>query len=202
MDYIDRWLDDVLCGLGISEVGDLSPSLCKKPMKDVSAEWLCDSLTYMRDLNNKLRELKSTIDPVKTDLINSQKEVIALQTELLSCKDEKIQTMQSAVRSSVEESVKAEFVTYSSKLQSAVVPKIAPDTVKSVLKTVVEEKDRSNNLIVFGLSENANETLSDSVNEIFEHLGEKQKFDAVWLGHRALEIMRKRDLSRLYLAAV
>ncbi len=85
------------------------------------------------------------------------------------------------VKSSVEESLKSEFVTYSSKLQ-APGPAIATETVKTFVKTVVKEEDRSRSVILFGLAESPDEQLSDKVEEIFQEIGEKPRFEASRIG--------------------
>ena len=52
---------------------------------------------------------------------------------------------------------------------------ISSETLKSVVKRVVEEEDRSRNVIVFGLSEGSDSDLIDTVSEIFQNIGQKPK---------------------------
>ena len=95
--------------------------------------------------------------------------------------------------------MKAEFVTYSSKLQSPAPAMIAADTVKSFVKTVVEEEDRSRSLMVFGLAESAKENLSDKVSVVFQDIGEKPRFEACrrgWESQAAVTVRRRSDLLR------
>ena len=106
------------------------------------------------------------------------------RTDSDMCKTEQIQTMKSSVKTSVEESVKAEFVSYSTKLQSKA-PVIPPDSVRSVVKTVMEEEDRSQSVMLFGLEELDEEQIYDRVNEVFGDLGEKPRFEAQRLGKRS-----------------
>ena len=47
--------------------------------------------------------------------------------------------------------------------------------LKSVVKRVVEEEDRSRNVVVFGLSEGSDSELVDSVSEVFQNIGQKPK---------------------------
>ena len=127
------------------------------------------------------QKLRTATDPLQLELIKTQKQVIELQSELLACKNEQLQSLQSSVKSTVEESLKAEFDTYSSKLQSSA-PTIAADTVKSFVKTVVEEEDRNRSLMVFGLPESKKENLSDKISAVFQDIGEKPRFEACRLG--------------------
>ena len=69
--------------------------------------------------------------------------------------------------------MKAEFETYSSVLQSNSNPDFSPIHVREVVRTVVDEEDRSRNLIVFGLTEEVNEDLESTVSEVMQQLGEK-----------------------------
>ena len=45
--------------------------------------------------------------------------------------------------------------------------------MKKVVKAVVEEEDRSKNIMLFGLDEEKNETLSNKVDEVLVSVGEK-----------------------------
>lgn len=175
------WVEGVVERLGIESVNQLSPNVCSKPKKDQIGPWLCDSLSSLKKVCDEFRKLKSFADPLQVELIKSQQQVISLQSELLACKNEQLQSFQSSVKTTVEESMKAEFVTYSSKLQSPA-PAIAADTVKLFVKTVVEEEDRSRSLMVFGLAESAKENLSDKVSVVFQDIGEKPRFEACRLG--------------------
>ena len=56
------------------------------------------------------------------------------------------------------------------------------ETLRTVVKQVVAEEDRSRNLMVFGLDEEEDEQLHEKVTAIFEELGEKPRHEAVRLG--------------------
>ena len=138
-------------------------------------------MTYVRKLSEEFRKLKRETEPLKSELICTQKQVISLQSELLSSKSEQILEIKSSVKNSVEESVQAGFVSYSSVLQS-IKTAVAPETVKTVVKTVLEEEDRSQSVMIFGLCELPNENLADKVSEVFENIGEKPRFEARRIG--------------------
>ena len=163
-----------------------------KPRKDDIGKWLCDTLNNLQQTCVEYQNFRAAAEPVHLELVKSQKQVIELQAELLvckneqlACKNEQLQSLQSSVKNTVEESLKAEFDTYSSKLQSqapASAPVIAADTIKSFVKTVVEEEDRSRSLMVFGLAEGNKENLSDKISAVFQDIGEKPRFEAYRLG--------------------
>ena len=183
-----KWVDSVVKGLGIKSYTQLTPEACRKPVKEASGPWLCDSLIALRSVCVEFLKFQSATDPLQMELIKSQKQVIDLQAQLLACKseqlackNEQLQSLQSTVKTTVEESVKAEFDTYSSKVQSPA-PAIAADTVKSFVKTVVEEEDRSRSLMVFGLAEASKENLSNKISAVFQDIGEKPRFEACRLG--------------------
>ena len=76
--------------------------------------------------------------------------------------------------------MKAEFKTYSSAVekgtvQSQSVTPLTSATLKSVVKEVVEEEDRSRNTMVFGLVEETDELLGAKVSDVFQTVGEKPR---------------------------
>ena len=162
-----NWVDEIVGALGVESYNLLSPAVCTKPRKDEIGPWLCDSLSTLRKVCVEYQKYRTATDPLQLELIKSQKQVIELQAELLACKNEQLRSLQSSVKTTVEESMKAEFDTYSSKLQSPA-PTIAAETVKTLVKTVVEEEDRSRSLMLFGLAETASEELCDSVCGVFQ----------------------------------
>ena len=71
-----------------------------------------DSLGYTDKQNSMIKELWEESALLKKQLIESQATVITLQNDLIESKDKQLQLVQTAVKSSVAETVKAEFVTY------------------------------------------------------------------------------------------
>ncbi len=96
---------------GVESVSGLSPHVCAKPRKETIGQWLCDSLTSMQRVCDGFQKLQMDADQQRTELIESQRQVIALQSELLACKNEQLQSLQSSVQTSVQETMKAEFDT-------------------------------------------------------------------------------------------
>ena len=52
------------------------------------------------------------------------------------------------------------------------------ETLTRVVRNVVEEEDRSRNVVIFGLPEEENEKFNDKVAEVFESIGQKPKTEA------------------------
>ena len=61
----------------------------------------------------RMREELVKLQAEPATLIASQKQVIHLQAELLQCKNDQLHSLQATVRTSVEDTVKAEFQSYS-----------------------------------------------------------------------------------------
>jgi len=148
---------------------------------------LGSSLRHIRRLRDELVRLQA--DP---PLVATQKQVIDLQAELLQskneqlqCKNDQLQSLQATVRTSVEDTVKAEFQTYSNVVQNNTPQQAIPQQiVKNIVKTVVQEEDRSRSFMVFNLPEEEEdqEQLCSKVGEVLQELGEKPKIEASRLG--------------------
>ena len=50
-----------------------------------------------------------------------------------------------------------------------------PEKLKNVIKSVAEEQDRKSNLLVFGLTGETHEYLTNVISEVFEAVGAKPK---------------------------
>ena len=146
------------------------------------------SCQYVGELMDYVKQLRNAISSAQNSLIESQKQVISVQAELSNCKTELLDTLKDTVKSSVVDSVKAEFQTYSSIVENSQ-PKeqvISSETLQSVVKHVVEEEDRSRNVVVFGLTEENESELIDTVGEVFQNIGQKPKLvEACRIGRKS-----------------
>ena len=104
-------------------------------------------------------------------------------------KDDQAATIHSSVTASVETAVVKSFSEAVQAVQTNPVSSNAnsgavvnQEALRSVVKHVVEEEDRSRNLMLFGIDEVENEQLQVTVNSVFEELGEKPRCEAVRLG--------------------
>ena len=96
--------------------------------------------------------------------------------------------MEKVVKSSVADSVKEEFKSYSSVVNVSTpqptAPVICQKALTSVVKSVVEEEDRSRNFLVFGLPEEEEEGLETRISEVLEEVGLKPKLEAQRIGKK------------------
>ena len=129
-------------------------------------------------------------------LIESQQRIVKLQDELLLSKTEQLKSLQSTVTASVESSVKAEFVSYSDKLKKSPAPTVAvpAETLKNVVKSVVEEEDRTRSVMLFGLPEESVEPVGDQVSKVFAELGVSPRFEASRLGRKRQSAVKARPV--------
>ena len=77
------------------------------------------------------------------ELVAAHKKIIDLQEELIQCKNDQLQSLQSTVKTSVENTVKAEIQCYSDAVKQTL-PKqaIARETVKTIVRSVVQAYKR------------------------------------------------------------
>ena len=81
--------------------------------------------------------------------------------------------------------MKAEFQSYSSVLEKNCdqpSTSVNREELKKVIHTVVQEEDRSKNVMIFNLPESENEDLNSAVGELFLSIGEKPRVEACRLG--------------------
>ena len=185
-----EWFRSCLSWCGVPTVRAMDSRALNRTniRKDDLAKRLYEGMKIIERQNHLIANLREQAQVLKTTTISCQASVIRLQEELISSKDDQLGALQSAVVSSVEESVKTELRSYSevaSTLSSASKPPSAAysrETLKSVVKHVVEEEDRSRNIMVFGLPESENEILTEKIGELFKELDEKPKLEAARLG--------------------
>ncbi|KAL5267695.1 hypothetical protein ACHWQZ_G004666 [Mnemiopsis leidyi] len=78
-------------------------------------------------------------------------------------------------------------MTYSSVVansEPAAAPVISPEALKTFVKTVVAEEDRSHNLLVFGLPDEEGEELEARISEVLEQVGQKPKVEVQRFGKK------------------
>ena len=184
--HVTEWLNcNVLKLFSVDNVYDLTIVKCKALNKDTLADKLIEALIHVTDQNNLLIQtltLKDENEALKSKLIDSHEKVIDLQAELLSSRSEQLDTLQTTVKTSVEDTVKAEFVSYSAVVQKNNACSLEPESLNSVVKQVVEDTDRSRSLMVFGLPEEDDEKICERISSVFEAIGEKPRFEACRLG--------------------
>ena len=66
-----------------------------------------------------------------------------------------------------------------------------PASLRKVVKSVVQEEDRSKNVIIFGLQERKGENIEERVEEILQDIGLKPKLQAVRVGKVSKEMTKR-----------
>ena len=163
--------------LGKVDVKDIN-KLNKPAVSDIAFR----SIYYVENLMDYVKHLKDANTLLRGKLISSQEQVINVQEELAACKTEQIEVLKTTVTNSVKE----EFKSYSSVVKQTLPkePSLNPATLQTVVKRVMDEEDRSRNLVIFGLAEEDGEQITETVAEVFEALGEKPTVEACRIGRK------------------
>ena len=160
------------------------PKSVRKPeLEDVCSRFI----QYIDFLMETVNSYRTACTNLQSQLIETQQTLISIQKELSECKSEKLESMKKVVETSVADSVKEEFKSYSSVVgnsQPAAAPVISPEVLKTVVKTVVAEEDRSRNLLVFRLPDDEEEQLEKRISEVLETVGQKPKMEVQRLGKK------------------
>ena len=180
------FLNETVDELGISRFDQVTLPVLKKLKREDMAGILLESLHCLNDLTVSITDYTNSTTSIKTELFEAQQTIIKLQSELLACKNEQLDALKVTVKSSVEDSVKAEFQSYSSVVQKncsvSQDKSISSVDLKKAMKDVFQDEDRSKNIIVFGLPEENSEDLSGAVDQLFQEIGEKPLYEACRMG--------------------
>ena len=183
---VSEWLKyKVLKQFSVDDIYDITMTMCHKLKKDELADKIIEAIIHVSDQNqylHRVQVLKDENEALKSKLIDSHEKVIGLQAELLSSRSEQLDTLKTTVKTSVEDTVKAEFMSYSAVAQKNNACSLKQESLKSVVQQVVEDTDRSRSIMMFGLSEAEDDNLCERVGSVFEAIGEKPRFEACRLG--------------------
>ena len=168
------WLSKAMEQLNCSVPVDVTSVECKKKVKDKLAVLLNESFHLVRFQNEKLRQMKTTLNTTRNKLIENQQWVISLQEQVIDCKDKQLQAVQTTVKTSVQDCVQEQFKSYSDAVQENVMvckpESVSPGTLQQVVRSVVQEEDRAKNVIIFGVQEQDQENLKECVMEVFDEM--------------------------------
>ncbi len=189
-DLNDDWkilMDSMKLKLNCHDEDDMTADRFKRLNKDVLAAWLVDFIGGLKSQRELMLDLRQDLDSVKTELIVSQNSVIKLQTELLESQSSQLKALQSTVQSTVQETVHAEIKSYSKALTdnvsaSAQTSTFSAKNLKSVVRDIVDQEDRSRNLMIFGLKEETGEQTGVKIEQVLQKIGEKPSVEAVRVG--------------------
>ena len=190
---VEAWLTKTLNQLSCDAVSDVTTVQCKKFVKDKLAVLLAESYQLVRLQHDKLRQMKVALSSTKSQLIENQKWVISLQEQVIFCKEKQLRAVQTAVKETVETQLKS----YSDAVQENVIVchpessgSVTPETIKEVVKTVVQEEDRGRNVMVFGLPEENCEDISSKMGKVMEEIGLKPTMELSRVGTKKEKSIR------------
>ena len=116
--------------------------------------------------------------------------IIQLQDELLSSKTDQINRFQAMVEDKLKNTIKTEMKSYSDAVKKDAGETLTIRNIKTAVKDIVKNgsEAREKNLILFGVPEVSKENLKEKVDEIFNAINVKPKFDAARFGR--IEVKR------------
>ena len=111
-------LNEIIRALGVRSMRAISPSHFKALRKDKASELLHQALSVLDDVSIVFTtDFKMAPNCVKNQMFESEQKIVKLQSELIESRNEQLESFKAAVISSIGETVKAEFKTYSAALQ-------------------------------------------------------------------------------------
>ena len=126
-------------------------------------------------------DARTQVENLKSELIESHRSQIKLQQNLLEVQSEQIKSVSTVIDTAIENGMKS----YSQVVTNSVSkpePNFTEAKLKKVIQEAVADEDRSKNIMVFGMSEEAEEDVSDKITAVFEEISEKPRFEAARIG--------------------
>ena len=93
--------------------------------------------------------------------------------QVIDCKEKQLQAVQTAVKSTVENSAKEQFKSYSEAVMVCQLPdsdSMSPETLKLVIRWVAHEEDRRKSVIFFGVQEKEQDNSRECVKEVSDEM--------------------------------
>ena len=191
------WLPKAMEQVGCTAPVDVTLGSCKRAMRDTLALLFSESFHFVRLQTEKMKQLKAELSSTKSQLIENQKWVISLQEQIIDIKENELDAVKTVVKTSVESNLKEQFKSYSeAAAENVMVCKpdhglTDPATLKRVVKSVVQEEDRSRNVVIFGLPEKKDENVEERVQEVFQEIGLKPILQASRVGKISKESSKR-----------
>ena len=101
------WLPKAMADVGCTAPVDVTTAACKHAMKESLAKLFSESYHLVRFQHERMKQLKAELGSTKRQLIDNQKLVISLQEKVIDCKEQQLQAVQTAVKTTVEEQLKS-----------------------------------------------------------------------------------------------
>jgi len=111
------WIAKAMEQVGCTDPVFMTSAACKRAVTETLVSLLTESFHLVRFQNEKMKQLKAELSSTKSQLIENQKWVISLQEKVVDCKEQQLAAVQTAVKTTVEDSVKEQFKSYSDIVQ-------------------------------------------------------------------------------------
>ena len=130
-------------------------------------------------LSSVLTKHRSEVEQLSMKLVKSQETVIDLQNQLIEVKSDQVKKIEDAVKSSVTSTVEESIKSYSDAVSKASSQDCAaissPSVLKKTVREVVEQEDRSRNVMIFGLEDSEGEAADQFVTPLLAAIDEKPR---------------------------
>ena len=140
----------------------MNRSLVSKSNKDVLVNLVVSVARVVENSRSALRAAAVSIEHLKSEEIQNQKTVIALQSELIQSKVKQVEVLQ--------ETVKNEEKTFSDVVKQGCKESVTVQNLKAVVKSAVKADDRTRSIMVFGMEETSGEELDQKVGDMLKNV--------------------------------
>ena len=176
-----RWFYNAQQKLNVNSRSELTSAkfLTSRITKETMSYMLHDARDLLERQLNVISTFKDIIDLMKTEALVDKTKVIKAQEKLLECQSEQLSGVKSAVQNSVQQEIKLYSEAVAKKSSETVVTQ---ESLKGVVRSAIEDEDRSKNLVIFGLNEEDGEKLDNKVTDLFSDLDERPRVSTGRIG--------------------
>ena len=136
----------------------------------------CFVNTHLQMAVERLDKISYELLEEKKKVIELQSTIIELQSKIVQNREEELTSLTTAVQrevKSVQSLVETEMKSYFSVLSITCAAALAPQKIRSAVKTVSEKNDRTRNVMIYGPEESNEEILEDEVGKVLAETEEK-----------------------------
>ena len=173
--------------------GDFEPDMLNKTsvVKAQMAEWLHTAISLLQQTCLPMMSFaRSKIEDLQEENISDKKEMITLQNKVIIMKDRDIAIIQHSVQKEIK-SYSSILQESCSTLQESCSTALSPKKIVTAVKKIVEEEDRSKEVVVFGVEEENGECPATKVSKILEQLEERPRITGCRrIGQRGADLKR------------
>ena len=195
---MNSWIGNLRTALKCKSHQEVKIEKLTKPgiTKEILAKILFEGYQTVYSHRDQFESSRVCFEKLKSELIAAQRSVVKLQQQLLDTQEKLLETqaeqlgeMSSVVDTAVDKGIRSYSQVLSRTIKDSV-PVLSEQTLKKVVQEAVTDEDRSRNVVVFGLSEEASEDLDSKISSLFEDVEEKSSFEAVRIGEQSEEMNR------------